>query len=73
MYEIYSKDDCIYCTQAKELLSRRNIPFTEFKIDRELTREEFMEQFPGWTKMPMIMHDSVRIGGFTELKEYLKG
>jgi glutaredoxin len=71
MYEIYSKDNCSFCINAKQFLESRNIHYIEYKIDRELTREEFMEQFPEQKKLPLIFENGVKIGGYKELREHL--
>ena len=46
MIVIYSKDNCPWCDRAKELMTQKGDEFNEIKIGREITREEFMEQFP---------------------------
>jgi glutaredoxin 3 len=42
MLTIYSKNNCSYCTQAKDLLTRRNVEFTEVKIDEDATARAFI-------------------------------
>ena len=65
--EIYSKDSCPYCDRAKALLNSKQIEFTEFKIGRELTREEFLEKFPNVRTVPQIYLDEQHIGGYDNL------
>ena len=65
--EIYSKDNCPYCDRAKVLLSSKDINFTEFKIGRDLTREEFLERFPNARTVPQIYLDNQYIGGYDSL------
>ena len=60
---IITKDDCIYCKKAKELLRKHNYEFVEY--DRSECEENFI-----WDTVPVIWADGHFIGGFTDLKEY---
>lgn len=64
---IYSKDNCPYCDKAKSLLESANIEYTEYKIGRDLSREEFLEKFPNTRTVPQIYLDEVYIGGYDKL------
>jgi ribonucleoside-diphosphate reductase alpha subunit len=80
---IYSKDDCKYCTLAKELLKNNNLTYNEVLLNDQNERMEFYNE---WTdeetetlvnSMPQIFIESnksslVRIGGYTEFVEYIK-
>lgn len=66
--KIYSRDNCIFCTKAIDLLEQANIKYDEFKIGRDLTREEFFELMPEGTKtVPQIFLDGNHIGGYDAL------
>ena len=69
---IWSKYHCPYCDQAKLLLGQRNIKFEEKKIGDGYTKEELLEEIPTARSVPQIIIDDKVIGGFTELKEFLK-
>jgi glutaredoxin len=69
---IWSKYHCPYCDQAKSLLGQRNIKFEEKKIGDGYTKEELLEEIPTARSVPQIIIDDKVIGGFTELKEFLK-
>lgn len=68
---VYSKDVCPYCVQAKRLLELREIPYEERLLGRDYTKEELLEIAPNARTVPQIFIDEKRIGGFTELKNYL--
>lgn len=68
---IYSKDDCKFCEESKKFLDHKELPYTEYKIGEHLTREEFMDKFPGVRSVPCIVIDGEYIGGFNQLKEKL--
>lgn len=69
---LWSKYHCPYCDQAKALLSQRGIPFEERKIGDGWTKEELLESIPSARTVPQIIIDDKVIGGFIDLKEYLK-
>lgn len=69
MIEIYTKQDCPYCTHAKRLLRDRQIPFVEYKLNEDFTKDVLNEKFPEAKTFPVVVVDGFRIGGFIELKE----
>ena len=72
--EIYTKDACPYCVQAKNLMKSKGWEFTEHYINAE-TRETLLEQLtsrlgtPPRT-VPQIFIDDECIGGFEQLKAW---
>lgn len=68
---IYSKENCIHCTNAKMLLASRNIPYTELKLNEDFTRESLMELFPQARSFPIIVVDGFNIGGYNELSKMI--
>ena len=70
---VWSKYHCPYCDQAKALLKSKGIQFEEKKIGDGYTKEELLEAVPTARTVPQIFLDDKLIGGFTELREHLKG
>lgn len=68
---IWSKDQCPYCVQAKNLLASRNIDYEERNINQGWTREQLLEAVPGARTVPQIFIDDQLVGGFTELRAKL--
>jgi len=74
--EIYTKDACPYCVQAKNLMKSKGWEFTEHYISAT-TRETLLEQLatrlgtPPRT-VPQIFIDDRAIGGYTDLVEWVK-
>lgn len=66
--EIYSTIACPYCVSAKDLLNRKGIPFTEFRIEGnpELMAEA-KKRSGGRMTVPQIFIDDEHVGGFDEL------
>ncbi len=56
MLTVYSKNNCPFCVQAKNLLTLKNIPFTEIKIDEDSTAKEFVLN-EGHRTVPQIYLD----------------
>lgn len=74
--EIYTKDACPYCVQAKNLMKSKGWEFTEHYISAE-TRETLLEQLttrlgtPPRT-VPQIFIDDQAIGGYTDLVKWVQ-
>ena len=66
--EIYTTPYCPYCLDAKALLKKKNVPFTEIDVsrDREL-RKTMTTRARGRTTVPQIFIGPVHVGGCDEL------
>lgn len=69
---VWSKYDCAFCDQAKELLNQKGIKFEERKIGDGYTKEDLLEAVPTARSVPQIFIDGQLIGGFDKLKEWTK-
>ena len=72
MYTIYSKPNCSYCLQAKQLLEMQQLPFDYLTLGTHYSLDELMTLSPDTRSFPMIVKDGEVIGGFNNLVEYLK-
>ena len=68
---VWSKNNCPFCVQAKNLLKLKGIEFDERNINEEWTREQLLEAVPTARTLPQIFLDDNYIGGFTELRRHL--
>jgi glutaredoxin 3 len=68
--EIYSKDNCSFCTQAKNFFLQRGMEYVEFKIGSTYTVEQFKQKFPTARTVPQIVIDGSHIGGYDQLQEW---
>jgi glutaredoxin 3 len=71
MIEVYSKNNCVYCDQAKQMLRLHSKEFVEYKLDEDFTREVLLTKFPEAKTFPVIVLDGFNIGGFEQLKRHL--
>jgi glutaredoxin 3 len=69
---VWSKDNCPYCVQAKNLLQLKGIQYEERNITQGTwTKEQLLESVPNARAVPQILIDDVLVGGFNELKKHL--
>ena len=74
--EIYTKDACPYCIQAKNLVTSKGLEYTEHYVTAENRTEmitamsQRMGEIP--RSLPQIFIDDVAIGGFNQLREVLQ-
>jgi glutaredoxin 3 len=66
--EIYTTPYCPYCIDAKALLKKKNVAFTEIDVsrDRDL-RVKMTERAYGRTTVPQIFVGAVHVGGCDDL------
>lgn len=73
MFTIYSTKTCSYCIKAKEFLKSLNREYREVTITGEEQMAELTEKLGYRPKtVPQIFDNDVYVGGFDDLKEYVK-
>lgn len=72
MYTIYSKPNCSYCLQAKQLLEMEQLPFEYKNLGTHYSLDELMTLSPDAKSFPQVFKDGVLIGGYSELVKHLK-
>ena len=71
--EIYTWQYCPFCIKAKTLLNKKNIQFTEYKIDGdEAARDEMSLRASGRRSLPQIFINDEGIGGCDDLYQLEK-
>lgn len=67
---VYSKNNCPFCVQAKNLLQLKGIEYTEVKIDADPEAREFVLS-EGHRTVPQIYKDGKLLveGGFQGLQK----
>jgi len=69
--EIFTKQSCPWCIRAKQILSKKNIPYTEHTVGIGGVTKETIEQKIGKgavvKTVPQIFIDGKYIGGCTDL------
>jgi glutaredoxin 3 len=67
---VYSKNNCPFCQQAKNLLTRKGVQFEEINIDVDADAKRFI-MAEGHRTVPQIYSDGQVLveGGFQGLKD----
>ena len=69
---IYTKDNCIWCDRAKNLLDSKKIFYNEIDLSDDSERLKFYEKIGDNVKtVPQVFIDDKRIGGFQDLEVFL--
>lgn len=65
---IYSSDHCPFCLNAKQLLARKGVPYTEINVENdEQKRSEMISKSGGLRTVPQIFINGQHIGGYLDL------
>ena len=77
MYTIYSKPNCSFCMQARDLLEQNKLEFEYKNLGTHYNLDELMTLSPDAKSFPQIFvvdenGNKELIGGFSDLVEYLK-
>lgn len=65
---IYSTPTCIYCRMAKDFLTDKNIPFTDYDLTQDAIKREEVIKKTGQMSVPVIEVDGEVMIGFDEEK-----
>lgn len=75
MFEIYTKDNCSYCTQLKALMDFHFIDYTVKNVSEGVhTKEEIQERVGPEKKInvvPQIFFNGKYLGGYLETVEFI--
>ena len=70
---VYSKDNCVWCDRAKNLLDSVEFSFEEIDLSNDNDRQEFYKKVgEGVSTVPQIYIDNERIGGFPQLVNWFE-
>ena len=68
---IYSKNNCVYCTKAKNLVKNLGLDYTEKMMESFESVDKMLEDIGKQVRqMPQIKIDGELIGGYNQLVEY---
>jgi glutaredoxin 3 len=71
--EIYTKPTCPHCVNAKNAFKAANIPFTEYTIGANITKEQVQARVNALglnvtvSTVPQIFIDDAYVGGYSDL------
>ncbi len=65
---LYTKDYCPYCKQAKALLRRKGVAFTEYEVIENPEKwDEMIARSNGARTVPQIFIGDTHVGGATDM------
>lgn len=68
---LYTWSSCSFCARARELLTRRAVPFDERVLDGDRPTAERLARRLGRAAMPYALVDGELLGGLEELEAWL--
>jgi glutaredoxin 3 len=66
--QVYSKENCPFCTRAKSLLSRKGVSFEEIDVEHDDAKRAWLVEASGQRTVPQIFVDGRSLGGFTDIE-----
>jgi glutaredoxin 3 len=73
MFKVYGIPFCPFCDNAKRLLDHKNVAYVYKDVTKNEEDKKFVDDKSVSKTFPQIFNDTGEfIGGFTELKDYLK-
>jgi len=72
MIEIWGKPMCTSCLKAKQFCETRGFKYTYKELDKDFTREQVFETFPGARTFPQIKVFSKNVGGYEQFISYVE-
>ncbi|HWL87533.1 MAG TPA: glutaredoxin 3 [Polyangiaceae bacterium] len=67
--KVYTTSYCPYCTRAKQLLKKRDIPYEEVDVTEDDEKRAWLVRTTGARTVPQIFIKDTPIGGFDQLYE----
>lgn len=66
---LYTTGMCPYCIRARNLLDKKGVTYTEFRIDEQPELRSEMESRSSRTSVPQIFIGERHVGGFDDMAE----
>lgn len=66
--KVYTTNYCGFCVRAKDLLSKKGVPFQEIDVtEDDAERERLVEASGGQRTVPQIFIGETHVGGYSDL------
>ena len=69
---VFSRDGCPSCNKVEQVLQLAEVQHVIYKVNRDFTREEFLQKFGDDSTYPRVVMDGEVIGGCQETVKYLR-
>ncbi|MEO7331003.1 MAG: glutaredoxin 3 [Minicystis sp.] len=64
---VYTTDYCPYCTQAKRLLEKKKVPFTEVNVETRQDLRSWLISASGQRTVPQVFINGRSVGGYSDM------
>lgn len=71
-FTVYSKNNCPYCSKVKQVLEITGMTHVIYELDKDFTKDQFIDEFGEGTTFPQVIVDDKNLGGCKETVKYLK-
>ena len=71
-FVVFSRDGCPSCNKVEQVLQLAEVQHVIYKVNRDFTREEFLQKFGDNSTYPRVVMDGEVIGGCQETVKYLR-
>lgn len=65
--EVYTRNNCPRCVLLKEILHKESVEYTEYIIDKTISRDEVLQKFPNQRMLPIVVYNSVTLADSDQL------
>ena len=72
LIEIYTRNGCLTCENAKRLLREHNVPFNEYILDQDVSTAKVKEMFPHIQMLPVVLVDGKEVNDVASFKMLLE-
>ena len=69
---VFSKEGCPSCTKVQQVLRLAEVKHVIYKVNRDFTRDEFIQNFGKDATYPRVVLEDKLIGGCVETVKYLR-
>jgi glutaredoxin 3 len=66
---IYTTGSCPFCIMAKRFLDKKEVDYTEIRVDQDVSKRDEMEERSKRTSVPQIFIGDYHVGGFDDMQE----
>ena len=71
-FVVFSREGCPACNKVQQVLQLAEVEHVIYKVNRDFTREEFLQKFGNDSTYPKVVMDGEVIGGCQETVKYLR-
>lgn len=71
-FVVFSREGCPSCNKVQQVLQLAEVEHVIYKVNRDFTREEFLQKFGESSTYPKVVVDGEFVGGCQETVKYLR-